>query len=60
MTFAWIIYILSGKFLIALGQDEEVADLAYFYIISSFPSVFLMGMHSLQRKFLIGVEKSSL
>ena len=60
MSIALILYVLSGKFLKALGQDEEVADLAYLYILCSFPGIFLMGMHDLQRKFLIEVGKSHL
>lgn len=60
MSFALVLYIFSGKFLKALGQDQEVAELAYLYILCSFPGIFLMGMHDLQRKFLIEVGKSHL
>ena len=57
-TFIWGIFCVSGVFLKLVGQNEEVADSAYIYIIWSFPSIVLMGLSDLQRKFLIEVGKS--
>jgi len=55
-----IIYLFSYQILIALGQDEEVAKIAYLYILTMMPSIFLMSQHDLQRKFLIQLDKSSI
>ena len=46
--------------LLSLGQDAEVVNQAYRYILMMTPSMFLIGQHDIQRKFLIQMGKPNL
>lgn len=47
-----ILFIFSDKMLLALKMDAKVVPHAWYYIMGMAPSVFLIGQHDIQRKFL--------
>jgi len=56
----WILFVSSGFIIRSLWEDEKVAENAFKYIIWSFPSIFMVGLLDVQRKFLTQVDKTSL
>ena len=55
-----ICFLFSHKALLGLGQDSAVCDEAYIYIMFMAPSILLIGLGDLQRKFMIQSGHSDL
>lgn len=56
----WIAFVSSGFIMRSFVKDEAVAENALDYIIWSFPSIMMIGLVDIQRKFLAQVENNSL
>ena len=48
-----VLFLLSYQALINLGQNQKVCEEASKYVLVMAPSIFLIGLADLQRKFLI-------
>lgn len=48
-----ITFLFSYKALVALGQDVTVCKYSFHYILMMIPSMFMIGLADIQRKFLI-------
>ncbi len=55
-----VVFLLSKRVLMGLGQDPEVVSQAYDYILIMTPSIFVMGLQDIQRKFMIQMGLSDL
>ena len=56
----WIFFVSAGFIIKESWPNDEVADQAFDYIVWTFPSIMMMGLLDVQRKFLAQVERSNL
>jgi Na+-driven multidrug efflux pump len=53
-----VIYAVSDKILVGIGQDKEVSRVARYYVCVMIPGVWAMGQFDATRKFLSSQQHS--